>query len=295
MTSVAFAVTTRSRLKGVHRFPQMFLSSRRIRRQLAEAEGCVLFASIIAGPSEFWTITVWESRDKMLDFMRSGAHEHIMWEIGKWLKSFWLMRWRPTEQEVGRWSDVRLGPSDENRRRQRPRTSEQKEALRAALDALPVLKASAGPEGAPTYDTSPAARRHRRAVAGGASIVLRIEAASVWESPRAWWDMRRVRKRLEHDPQVLRHVTGVGGLHEHYALAVLRDEDACTRFLSDPFQEELHERWGDGRCWMMRWRPENEFGHWDSMRMRREPLGTGGAAIPVPEDAAKAAVVPGDE
>ncbi|HVM15291.1 MAG TPA: antibiotic biosynthesis monooxygenase [Egibacteraceae bacterium] len=293
MATAAFAVTTRSRLRGFHRFPQMFIASRRIRRQLAETPGCVRFASIIAGPREFWTITVWENRDKMLDFMRSGAHEDIMWLFGKWLESFWLMRWRPTVEEIGLWSGDTLGPTDDGRRKSRPRTPREQEALEAALDALPVLKASAGPEGAPTYDTSPAARRHRRAVSGAAAIVLRIEADSLDQSFLAWREMRRVRRRLRASDAVLRSVTGFSGTRDHYALAVLRDEAACSQFLADAQQHRMHERWGD-RCWMMRWQPENEFGHWDALRLRREPLGTGGSAIPVPEDAARAAVVPGE-
>lgn len=294
MATAAFAVTTRSRLRGFHRFPQMFIASRRIRKQLAETPGCVRFASIIAGPREFWTITVWESRDKMLDFMRSGPHEEIMWLFGKWLDSFWLMRWRPTADEYGTWSDETLGPVDDGRRKSRSRTTQEAEALAAALEAMPVLKASTGPEGAPTYDASPAARRHRRAVSGAAAVAVRIEAGPLHHSFRAWRDMQQVGRRLSADDAVLRSVTGFSGWRDHYALAVLRDEDSCTRFLEGAEQQQMHERWGD-RCWMMRWQPENEFGHWDTLRLRREPLGTGGAAIPVPEDAARAALVPEDE
>lgn len=290
MAPVAFAVTTRSRLRGYHRFPQMFIASRRVRRQLHEAPGCVRFASIIAGPREFWTITVWETRDKMLDFMRSGAHEDIMWLFGKWLDSFWLMRWKPTADEIGRWSDATLGPDSDGGRTSRPRTPQEQAALEAALEALPVLKASAGPEGAPTYDASPAARRHRRAVSGAAAVVVRLEASPT-STFRAWREMRQVGRRLRADGSVLRSVTGFSGLYDHYALAVLRDEESCLEFLASDEQCAMHERWGD-RCWMMRWQPENEFGHWDTLRLRREPLGTGGAAIPVPTEAARAAQTP---
>lgn len=291
MVDVTFAVTTRSRLRGYHRFPQMFIASRRIRRQLDETPGCVRFASIIAGPREFWTITVWETRDKMLDFMRSGAHEDIMWLFGKWLESFWLMRWRPTAEEIGRWNDATLGPSDDDGGTASPRTPRQQAALEAALDALPLLAAATDPDGRPTYDASPAARRHRRAVTGGAAVVLRIEGDGLREAFKAWLEIRRAGRRLSGEDAVLRSVTGFSGLRDHYALAVLRDEDACSRFLAAPEQRQMHERWGDS-CWMMRWQPENEFGHWDTLRLRREPLGTGGSAIPVPHEAARAAQVP---
>lgn len=292
MAPVTFAVTTRSRLRGIHRFPQMFVSSLRIKRQLAATPGCVRFASIVAGPREFWTITVWESRDKMLDFMRSGVHEQIMWQVGRWLRSFWLMRWRPTDDEYGAWDAQPLSPSRARRRQSRQRTQQEKAALEAALEAMPVLKASAGPDGAPTYATSATARRQGKLVSGAAALVVRLKADSLGRSGRGWREMRRIGERLATDESVLRSVVGVSGLYEHYALAVLRDEAACARFLDDPHLQQVAEEWGDG-YWAMRWRPMNEFGHWDTLRLRRETLGP--SAIPVPTAAARAAKHPDDE
>ncbi|MEO6121919.1 MAG: hypothetical protein ABIW46_02530, partial [Acidimicrobiales bacterium] len=70
-----FAVTTRSRLKGPWRFPQMMYATLRVRKQLRGSGDVVRFASVIAGPSEFWTITVWHTRHDMQEFMRTGAHD----------------------------------------------------------------------------------------------------------------------------------------------------------------------------------------------------------------------------
>lgn len=288
MTQRVLAVTTRSRLRGVRLFPLMFFASLRIRRQLAATPGVVRWASIVAGPREFWTITVWENRDKMLDFMRSGAHEDIMWLFGKWLESFWLMRWRPTPEERGHWDGQHLGVPETSESPGRQLTEQKKAALDAALDALPTLKAATDERGAPTYDTSPAARRSRRQVAGGAALIARIR-------PRRWRDRRAVRRdwrmlrhAFEADEDVLRWVSGVGQPHERFVLAVLRDERACDRFLNAPACQRLAERWPDD-FWVMRWDPANEFGHWDGLRLRKQRLGT---AIPVPSDAASAAKLP---
>jgi hypothetical protein len=65
-----FAVTTRSRLRGWWYFPHMLIGTLRIRRQLKHSSNVVSWASIIAGPTEFWTITVWHSRHDMQEFMR---------------------------------------------------------------------------------------------------------------------------------------------------------------------------------------------------------------------------------
>lgn len=289
MSTPEFAVVTRSGLRGLRHFPLMWLASMRVKRQLARTPGCVRWASVVAGPREFWTITAWESRDKMLDFMRSGAHEQIMWLFGKWLKSFWLMRWRPTPDEQGSWKGVSM--AREERGSERPQRSPQEEqALSAALDALPSLKASAGAHGAPTYETSPSARRHRRQVTGAAGVTMRIQT-SVWEAPRAWRDIRRLHDALDEQSGLLRRAVGLAGPREHYAIAVLRDPDACAEFLDHPDHARLRERWGE-RYWSMRWEPENEFGHWDGLRLRKERLG---AMVRVPEKAAKAAKPPEDE
>jgi len=280
-----FAVTTRSRLRGLRYFPFMLVASLRIRGQLARTPGCVRWASIVAGPREFWTITVWESRDKMLDFMRSGAHEDIMWLFGKWLRSFWLMRWRLTGEERGTWDGLRIGMSGDRPFQPRATTPEARAALAAALDALPYLKAAAADDGAPTYDTSPMARRQRQLVSGGAAVVLRLEVSRLWRAPQGWLQLRRLNRDLREHPDVLRWVVGVSLPHEFYALAVLRNDEACSAFLARPEHAALTERWGDD-YWVMSWQPANEFGHWDGLRLRRQRLKS---SIPVPDQAARAA------
>lgn len=289
MQTPEFAVVTRSGLRGLRHFPLMWVASMRIKRQLAKTPGCARWASVVAGPREFWTVTLWESRDKMLDFMRSGAHEEIMWLFGKWLRSFWLMRWRPTSEEHGNWKGLSMA-RDETPIERPERSAQQEEALSAALEALPALKASAAAHGAPTYENSPSARRHRRQVRGSAGVTMRIQA-SFLEAPHALQDMHRLRRALESQPGLLRRAVGLAGPREHYAIAVLRDEQACADFLDHPEHARLCERWGD-RYWTMHWEPENEFGHWDGLRLRRERLG---AMIRVPEEAAKAARPPDAE
>ena len=106
--AVRYAVTTRSRLKSARFFAPMYRASDRVKRQLADTPGCLRFASVAASPREFWSISVWRSREEMQDFMRSGAHETFMWNFSRWFDSFWLVRWSPTEDEHGRWSGLPL-------------------------------------------------------------------------------------------------------------------------------------------------------------------------------------------
>lgn len=104
-----FAVVTHSRLRGPHVFPRMLGATLEIRRDLRRARGLIRAANVIAGPTEFVTLTTWLDRDDMYAFMRSGAHERIMWSWPRWLSAFWLTRMAPTEHEVGRWRGTTLG------------------------------------------------------------------------------------------------------------------------------------------------------------------------------------------
>lgn len=280
MGSTAFAVTTRSRLKGARFFPSMLLASLRIKRQLKDTPGCTRFASIVAGPREFWTITVWDSRDKMMEFMRSGAHEEIMWLFGKWLRSFWLMRWSPTPQEQGRWGDgsLAVAPPEPPAETSQP---PQSEALEAALESMPRLKASTDPRGAARYDASPMVRRSHKAVAGGAAVVVRLRARHRWQALAAGRDIRRLSRALSEHEAALRWVSGMGSLRERFLLVVLHDEDACERFLANPVHERLAQRWGSA-YWAMAWEAANEFGHWDGFRLRQTRAR---AAVSVPQHA----------
>ena len=268
----------------------MLRASLRIRRQLAQTPGCLRFASLVTSPREFWTLTVWRTRQEMLDFMRSGAHEDIMWEFARWLDSFWLMRWRPSSEEAGDWKGLQLA----QRRGPPPaapaRTREQEAALEAAYDALPRLRAAAGPSGAPEYEYSPAQRRQRRLVSGGVGGTLRLElptSRQVWD---AWRTIRSLRSSLLKDQDVQRCAAGFSSPRQLYLLAIFRHTEAWKQFDSSSSVRALRERWPDG-VWTMRWDADNEFGHWDGLRMRRVKLGT---KVAVPEAAQAAASLPGE-
>ncbi|HWB72532.1 MAG TPA: hypothetical protein VG452_09955 [Egibacteraceae bacterium] len=262
-------VTTRSRLRGAHLFPSMFLASSQIRRQLARTEGIVRWASIVAGPTEFWTITVWRSRHLMQEFMRSGEHGYIMWRISRWLDSFWLTRWRSGPHEVGDWAGLSLAmttPRDE--RAEAPATAGVEPRLPdIVLQNIPSLRAAVGADGAITYQDAPFVRRRREQVRGTGGAIVRIRAPL----PRmlgALREMRRLRRRLLSEPDLLRVVVGVGRPGEVYLLGVWRDAGAAARLLESDWVRSASARWPG--LWAAEWLPENEFGHWDGMRLRRE-------------------------
>ena len=260
-----FTVTTRSRLRGPWFFPHMMLASLRIRRQLARTGNVVRWASIVAGPSEFWTITVWRSRHDMQEFMRSGAHDEIMWLFSKWLESFWLMRWHPGPVEVGRWKGLSMAQPDPEYRAAWGGNGDSG-TLGQVLEYLPKLKKSLTEDGAATYDTTVYARRRRAEVSNAGGAVVHI-ATSARRTGEAVMALRRLRKEAEAHPDLLRGVVGISRPGHVYLLTVWRNREAARMLLESPQLGSLSFAWPG--LWANEWFPENEFGHWDGLRLRR--------------------------
>lgn len=261
-TEKLFAVTTRSRLRGWWFFPHMLIGTLRIRRQLKRSSNVVCWASIIAGPTEFWTITIWHSRHDMQEFMRSGAHDDIMWLFSKWLQSFWLMRWRPGPEELGRWKGLSMAQEEPRYPSDGPRP----EALERALEFLPKLRSSMSEEGTMSYDTSPYAKRRRAEVSGAGGGVVHVKTSPA-RTVEAVLALRRLDREARYDPDYLKGVVGVSRPGQVYLLTVWRDRAGTRRMLRSSQLRKLQERFPG--VWANEWFPENEFGHWDGLRLRR--------------------------
>jgi len=258
-----FAVTTRSRLKGFWFFPHMLIATLRVRAQLKRMGDVVRWASIIAGPTEFWTITIWNSRHDMQEFMRSGAHDDIMWMFSKWLRSFWLMRWSPGPEELGRWKGLTLARPEPAFRAME---GAKPEALEKALEHLPQLRSAMGVDGAVNYDTTPYARRRRAEVRGAGGGVVHVKTAPAGPVG-AYLALRRLEAEARGDPDYLKGVVGISRPGQVYLLSVWRDRAGTRRMLRSPQVRKLRERYPD--AWANEWLPDNEFGHWDGLRLRR--------------------------
>lgn len=260
-----FVVTTRSRLKGARFFPAMMLASLRVRRQLQSTGEVVAWASVVAGPKEFWTITVWRSRHHMAEFARSGAHDDVMWLFSRWLRSFWLMSWRPAAEEIGAWRGTSLATP--------PRSDAaspgavRNPLLDQALAELPRLRAAIGPDGVAAFEYSPSARRRREEVGQAAGVVVHL-AVHPWRTFGALADLRRLAAAHQTGNGLLRVATGIGRPGEVYLLGLWTTADGADRFLTGTALTALRARRQDA-MWAMRWQPENEFGHWDGLRVRR--------------------------
>lgn len=276
MDAAEFAVTTRSRLKSPRLFLPMLHANLDIKRQLAATSGCLRFASVVMGPRDFWTISVWRSRDEMLEFMQGGAHERLMWNIAKWFDSFWLMRWAPTADQEGSWDGLRFR---EVAGRGATSDPAQREAAKEVLASIPEFLAAIGPEGGPSYHSAPTVRRSKERVDWANAGILRLHVPTSSRLPVAWRRIRSVRNQLARDPDVLRVAYGAAGPEELFAFAIFGNEEAWRRFKEGSLVRQLMETWPE-TLWIMRWTAEHEFGHWDRLRVRRVPTPPATSALP---------------
>lgn len=256
----AFVVTTRSRLRTRAFLPSMLFATRRVMRDLRADGDAVRAASVIAEPREFWSVSVWPSLHLMQEFMRSGAHGQHLWEVGDLLDSFWLLRWRATQHELGSWDGLTLAPAPAT-----PPSDPVDPVVREqVLASLPRLRAAFDVDGRPTHAAAPETRAARDEVAGAAAVVVRLPASRVLH--RRGRQLRWLRRLVEQDPEVTRVVTGraqQGG--DAWLLAVWRDGARAGRLLDGEPLQELVATTG---AWACELQPQNEFGHWDGLRLR---------------------------
>jgi hypothetical protein len=83
----------------------------------------------------------------------------------------------------------------------------------------------------------------------------------------AYLALRRLNEEAGGDPDYLKGVVGVSRPGQVYLLSVWRDRAGTRRMLRSPQLAKLCARYPG--TWANEWLPENEFGHWDGLRLRR--------------------------
>jgi anti-sigma regulatory factor (Ser/Thr protein kinase) len=245
------AVTTHSRTRGFRYALPMLRAGRRIERQLGDAPGCERYANVIAGPREFWTLTIWRDVFALRKCMREGAHSRVMWHQPYWLDCYWGMRWRPAGDRHGRWPGEPLEWPDAGSTESVP------SHVPEALHEMPSWMQSA---------LGSAVHLERRQLAGAVGATYRLRVPP-WRIPSAVRDLRRLRRLAASDRDAFRLSLGLGTGGALYLLVVATSQDALQRLRATPEHSQFLQRWGD-RAWWSTWEPESEFGNWESHRLR---------------------------
>ena len=242
------AVTTRNKLRSSRFCLSMLRARRYVREQLMATPGLIRYVSAIASPTEFLTMTVWENRQAMFNFMSSGAHQEFMWMFSTWSSSFWSMRWVPTRIEEGAWGGMSLSSLAES----------DNESWRAALPKTPPLPMVEQRQG-----RMPGAHFADPSGSGVFAITALVEAAS----PMHLWAVLRATRAFRdgtHHSQLLRWNIGTIGPRSFWILTLWRNAPG------EPADGVCTLRRCLNASWTMCWAPgEYEIGHWNGLRLRQ--------------------------
>ncbi len=242
------AVTTRNKLHSWRFSLPMVRARRYVREQLATTPGLIRYISAVASPTEFLTMTVWENRQAMFNFMSSGAHEQFMWMFSRWSTSFWSMRWMPTTAEEGAWDGLSFAnmvdPEDQLWRAAQPQTPR-----------LPLPEQRPG--------RLPGGRSIDPSSCGVYAITALVEATN---PGHLWSLLSRVRefRRGPNHSQLLRWCVGGVDPRRFWVLTLWHDAPEGLAEAVCALRRHLNASWT--MCWTA---GEYEIGHWDRLRLRQ--------------------------
>jgi hypothetical protein len=242
------AVTTRNKLRSWHYSVPMMRARGYVREQLATTPGLIRYVSAIASPTEFLTMTVWENRQAMFNFMSSGAHQEFMWMFTRWSSSFWSMRWIPTGVEEGAWQGLSLRNLVEPD--EQLWSDAQPQAPQLPLPVQQPGRMTGGrladPSGCDVY-----------------AVTALVEAASPAHVWKLLASVQGFRREAGHT-RLLRWNVGTVGPRSFWILTLWRaaseGQDDVVRLLRQRLDA----------AWTMCWRAgEYEIGNWNGLRLRQ--------------------------
>ena len=242
------AVTTRNKLRGGRYSLPMMRARGFVRKQLATTPGLIRYVSAIASPTEFLTMTVWQNRQVMFNFMSSGAHQEFMWMFSRWSASFWSMRWIPTGAEEGTWQGLALNNGVE--------LEEQLHSdAQPPVPHLPLAEQRAG--------RMPGGRLVDPSGCGVYAVTVLVEAANpghLWKLLTSAQEFRREGDRS----RLLRWNIGSVGPRRFWILTLWRAAPEGQHEVVRALRQQLNASWSMG------WRAgEYEIGNWNGLRLRQ--------------------------
>jgi hypothetical protein len=87
-------VTTRFRLKHFWTLLPMYLTYRRLRRDLSAAPGLIRYAFLVQGPLACCTLSIWESEAALSAFANVPRHVDAVRRAKRWCRDIWSAYWR---------------------------------------------------------------------------------------------------------------------------------------------------------------------------------------------------------
>ena len=110
-----FVSVTRLRIRSLRFLPGFFVQAFRSQRQVRHAEG-LRGGSLLADRHwTFWTLTVWDSGEKMRSYILSGAHRETMPKLLNWCDEASLVHWEQSDDTLPDWHEAEARMRSEGR------------------------------------------------------------------------------------------------------------------------------------------------------------------------------------
>ena len=101
-----FISVTRVRIRSARFLPFFFAHLLTIFRQVKRAQGFRRGALLADRHWTFWTLTAWDSPEKMQRFMTTGSHKDAMPRLLDWCDEASMAHWAQPEDELPSWVEA---------------------------------------------------------------------------------------------------------------------------------------------------------------------------------------------
>ncbi|MDB5613443.1 MAG: hypothetical protein JWQ22_1096 [Devosia sp.] len=98
---------TRFRVRKLRYVPLFLFYASRSMSQIRKSEGYVTGSIARDADSAFWTMTVWQSEQAMIDYVTGGAHRGAMPLLRDWGIEASVIRWQQDGLALPAWSEAK--------------------------------------------------------------------------------------------------------------------------------------------------------------------------------------------
>ena len=110
-----FVSLTRLRLRSFRFVPLFMWANEKTVKQLVASAGFCEGKLLVAGPREFWTVTVWADENSMRKFRAAGAHLGAMGKLAGWCDEASVAHWSQDVEAIPDWETVHARMRDTGR------------------------------------------------------------------------------------------------------------------------------------------------------------------------------------
>jgi len=103
---MTFISVTRLRLRSIRHLPGFAWFAVRSRNQASGAAGFRGGAVLADRRWTFWTVTAWDNRDSMRDYMTTGPHRSGMPRLAAWCDEASIVHWDQAHAELPTWAEA---------------------------------------------------------------------------------------------------------------------------------------------------------------------------------------------